>query len=95
MNPLVQEVHTKDLEVVDGRWVVKCRSRCSARENVREQDGHVWLGLGVDGTMELRIWGEDIWFDLLEFTDAVLEWPPKFCMLIGEAAIADATDADG
>jgi hypothetical protein len=43
VNPFEQDEQMKVLEEFEGRWVVKWRSRCSPRENVREHDGQVWV----------------------------------------------------
>lgn len=58
MNPFEQEEQIKVLEVFDGRCVVRWRSRCSPRENVREHEGHVWVAL-PEAAGALVIVGED------------------------------------
>jgi len=50
---------------------VRCLSRCSALENGRAHDGHVWLGFAVCEIILLRIVGEESGFDLLGDVDGL------------------------
>lgn len=69
--------------------MVRCLSRCSALENGREHDGHVWLGLADCEIILLRIVGDESEFDLFDDVDGLdcCEWPGNDGSETGEAAI--------